>query len=114
MADTLRPNERLISDRNDVRQSNNGRMQLKMQNDGNLVLYDRGNPRWASETAGQDVEFCAMQNDGNLVLYLQGSGRPVWSSDTQGNPGSFLAVQDDGNLVIYKPAHPIWSTGTHD
>jgi hypothetical protein len=113
MADTLRPDQRLISDRNDSIVSNNGQFRFVMQNDGNLVLYRGSSPLWASGTDGQDVEFCVMQGDGNLVLYLQGSGRPVWASGTDGNPGSFLVMQDDGNVVIYKPNHPIWATGTN-
>ena len=112
MADTLRPDQRLISNRQDSIVSNNGQFKLVMQSDGNLVLYKGGSALWASGTDGLDVESCVMQNDGNLVLYLEGSGRAVWASNT-GDPGSFLVVQDDSNLVIYKPNHPVWATGTN-
>jgi hypothetical protein len=113
MADTLRTDQRLISNNNDSLTSNNGRFRLVMQNDGNLVLYDGNSVRWATGTNGRDVEFCIMQSDGNLVLYLEGSGSATWASNTNGNPGSYLVVQDDGNLVIYKPYHPIWATNTN-
>jgi hypothetical protein len=112
MADTLRPDQRLVSNNQDSIISNSGQFKLVMQRDGNLVLYKGNSPLWASGTDGLDVEFCVMQSDGNLVLYLEGSGRAVWASNT-GDPGSFLVVQDDGNLVIYKPNHPVWATGTN-
>ena len=94
--------------------SNSGRYLLAMQRDGNLVLYDRsgGGLRalWASNTAGQAVNDCAMQTDGNLVIY--GFPNPIWASNTAGHPNSFLQVQDDGNVVIIQPGAPIWATGT--
>jgi hypothetical protein len=90
--------------------------QLRMQADGNLVLYvidDSTLPQditqgqykksiWASETPGSGAVRCNMQADGNLVLYTQ-NGAPVWASNTSGHPGAFLRCQDDGNLVIYGP-----------
>src|SRR5215813_7959180 len=98
MADALKPGQRLISNNNDTLTSPNGQFKLRMQKDGNLVLYDSKNtPLWASKTDGKDVEFCIMQDDGNLVLSLEESGKPAWDSKTDGNPGSFLVVQDDGN-----------------
>ena len=111
--DTLPPEGRLNP--NDDVVSNNGRFQLIMQTDGNLVLYDNTNPAsrkpiWASGTQGQAVNNCIMQSDGNLVIY--GFNKPIWSSGTVGHANAYLRVQDDGNVVVYEPGKPAWSTGT--
>jgi outer membrane lipoprotein-sorting protein len=89
-----------------------GRYQLIMQTDGNLVLYQDGAARWSSNTRTAS-SFAIMQTDGNLVVY-DPSGRALWSSVTVGNTGAFLALQDDGNLVIYTQAadRALWQTST--
>jgi hypothetical protein len=105
---------------------------LRLQEDGNLVLYygspDRygrpvsGTPvLWASNTNGRAVEKARMQFDGNFVLYGY-DRRPVWASNTQGNPAAWLIVQEDCNVVIYvDPQYinrsgnrpiPVWATNT--
>ena len=111
--DTLPPGGILNPDDEVV--SNNGRYQLIMQRDGNLVLYDLEighNARWASNTQSLNINVnkCIMQMDGNLVI--NGSSNAIWSSNTQGRPYSFLRVQDDGNVVIYQPGLPAWATNT--
>jgi hypothetical protein len=96
----------------DAVSSADGRFVFVYQTDGNLVLYDPGGPRWASNTAGSMAGVCVMQGDGNLVVYGPG-GAPLWSSDTWHDPGSRLVVQNDGNVVIYAPGGtPIWATNT--
>ncbi len=88
------------------------RFLLAMQTDGNLVLYEHGNPLWSTATNGKGGHSLVMQTDGNLVLY-SGQSCPLWASNTSGHPGSMLAVQSDGNLVVYAPGgHPLWSSGT--
>jgi hypothetical protein len=94
-------------------QASNGRYQLAMQADGNLVLYGDGHPLWASNTAGHPGAFLTMQGDGNLVIY-QGH-RPIWSSGTDrgGDALYHLSLQDTGNVTIYSPAQkPIWASDT--
>lgn len=92
--------------------SNDGRFQLTMQNDGNLVLYGLQNRAlWASGTFQTNADRAVMDPEGNFAVY-DGATR-LWSSNTHGNPGSALVVQDDGNVVIYSPGGtPIWATGT--
>src|SRR5271165_305894 len=93
--------------------SDDGQFRVLLQNDGNLVVYDRWQARWASGTNGQSVSQCIMQTDGNLVIY--GYDGPIWASNTSGNPGAYLNMQNDGNLVIYLPGgSPIWATGTNE
>lgn len=94
--------------------STNGKWELIMQSDGNLVIYRRetGHAMWSTNTHGKDVMRAVMQGDGNFVLYTY-AGKPVWASNTAGKNGSFLIMQDDGNLVIYEPNVPLWASGTN-
>lgn len=86
---------------------------LVMQTDGNLVLYSRSTPLWASNTVGRGG-YATMQSDGNLVVYGD-SGRAVWASNTAGNAGAYLVLQGDRNLVIYSAAgRALWASNTVD
>lgn len=94
-----------------ILQSPAGSYLLKMQGDGNLVLYRAdGQWVWHTNTAGQSVSRLAVQSDGNLVLYAS-TNAVRWNSGTSGHTGGFLRVQDDGNVVFYTPAStPIWDS----
>jgi hypothetical protein len=89
-----------------------GRYQLIMQTDGNLVLYQDGAARWYSNTRPSN-SYAIMQTDGNLVVY-DTTGRALWNSGTRGYDNAFLALQDDGNLVMYTEAadRALWQTST--
>jgi Papain-like cysteine protease AvrRpt2 len=101
--DALAPTERL--------RAPSSPLQLVLQTDGNLVLYDSGTAIWASGTNGRAVSQAAMQADGNLVLV--GPGGVVWETRTGGHPGARLVLQDDGNAVVYGiDGRPLWATGT--
>jgi len=103
-ADALAPRERL--------RSPSGELQLVLQTDGNLVLYDGQTAIWATGTSGKTVSQAAMQADGNLTLTGPG-GAVVWEARTAGHPGARLVLQDDGNGVVYAiDGRPLWSTGT--
>lgn len=95
---TLQPGSFLVSA--------DGRYELIMQADGNLVLYQGSTPLWSSGTAGDDGAALTMQTDGNLVIYQNGVMK--WNSQTAGFPGASLQVQNDSNLVMYADGHPIW------
>ncbi len=111
MTDRLNPGESLQPDESLT--SPNEQFSLRLQEDGNLVLYSQdGQPMWATGTDGQAVSTATMQDDGNLVLYSPG-GDAVWASNTVGNEGAYLVLQDDGNLVMYAAdGAPIWATNT--
>lgn len=81
--------------------SRDGRYELAMQRDGNLVEYEQGKPIWSTNSAGRPGAYLQMQRNGDLVLYW--GQRPLWSSGTDlaGDEGASLVLQDDGNLVIY-------------
>ncbi|MFF1919825.1 protein kinase [Streptomyces sp. NPDC058221] len=90
-----------------------GRVQLGMQADGNLVLYDRQAKRvmWASGTSGKN-NMAAFQNDGNLVVYTA-DGRAIWASDPAGFANATLVIQPEGNAVIMAGGKQVWATHTH-
>ncbi|GAB3971228.1 hypothetical protein GCM10029978_046020 [Actinoallomurus acanthiterrae] len=99
--------------RNQAWTSGNGRTILRLQQDGNLVLYKDGKPAWQAPNTWSHADSAVFQQDGNFVAYASG-GRPVWASGTW-HKGAYLAVQDDGNLVIYNSdRQPVWATNTGD
>jgi hypothetical protein len=99
---TLQPNVCIFSP--------NNRFKLKMQTDGNLVLYAPWGAIWSTNTCGQTGSHAIMQTDGNFVVY--NGGRSVWDSGTWGRVGAYLQLQNDGNMVIYQNGVDIWHTGT--
>ena len=62
--------------------SPNGKYTLKMQTDGNLVLYCNDSALWSSDTSDKTVSGGLMfQSDGNLVLYSP-DHTALWDSDS--------------------------------
>jgi hypothetical protein len=97
------------------------KVNVKMQTDGNLVVYSTGSGAhalWASNTSGNPGAYLDMQTDGNLVIYTGNPRRSIWSSHTAGKANAFLAVQGDGNIVVYQKTQPggglkvLWSPNT--
>lgn len=96
--------------------SQNGGIKLKMQTDGNLVLYNWQNTAiWSTNTAGKGgTVFVLQASDGNLVIYTaKTNGTPVWAANTYDKGGTKLIVQNDGNVVLYTAGGTaVWNTGT--
>lgn len=93
--------------------SGNGRAILRLQEDGNLVLYKDGHAAWQAPNTWSHGNKAVFQEDGNFVVY-NSADQPVWASNTW-RKGAYLAVQDDGNVVIYDSGHrPVWATNTGD
>jgi hypothetical protein len=69
-------------------QSINGRVNLVMQGNGNLVLYRStfGLPLFATNTNGKPATRAVMQSDGNFVDYGT-NNVAFWASGTSGHPG---------------------------
>jgi hypothetical protein len=91
--------------------SPNGRYQLILQPDGNLVLYDLQNghqPIWASDTNDESANAAVLQDDGNFVLY--GLPDPVWATGTDGQGPCSLTLRDDGTLVIAPIPASVWTS----
>ena len=107
---TLTANQSLTTNQSLV--SCDGRFNLIMQGDGNLVLYEGSTALWASNTVNSGAAKAIMQGDGNFVLYTS-SGAAVWASNTAGNSGAKLTLQNDGNLVIYSSSGAaLWASNT--
>ena len=90
--------------------SQDGRNTVIMQNDGNLVVYVAGQPRFASHTSGWDSSL-RLQSDGNLVIYDY-RNVAMWTSYTPGSRSGLLLMQDDSNLVLYGPSGAAFATGS--
>ena len=93
--------------------SNNKKLELKMQEDGNLVLYCKigGSPIWNSSSYSTRPTVAKFQKDGNLVVSL--SGRTKYSANSHNKGGARLVLQNDANLVIYTNyGLEIWSSKT--
>ncbi len=87
---------------------------LRMQDDGNLVLYDNKFARWASNTDGKGSGpfQLTMQADGNLVVYASGSN-PTWASGTDGKgTGPYkLILRDTPEIaVVDSTGTTLWSS----
>ena len=101
--------------------SSNGRFRLRLQEDGNLVLYcgvDDSNPVWASRTynKGRPPYRLVVQADNRLCLY-SGDNSCVWASGTfqAGTGKAWCELLDNGNFVLYDgdaKKNPLWCTAT--
>ncbi|XP_063694144.1 comitin-like [Bolinopsis microptera] len=98
--------------------SANGKYELKMQTNGNLVLYCNKPwlgvlvPKkiWSSKTFNSNGLFFLASS--NLVIYNVTTG-DYWVSGTENTDGNRLKVQDGGNVVLYNAnTEIVWSTGT--
>ena len=98
--------------RNSALRSSQGRFELWLQGDGNLVLYQGATVLW--KVVNLKAIRLTNQPDGSLALF-DGAGRKVWSTATAGKGASTLIMQNDGNLVLYPAATPTkasWASGT--
>jgi hypothetical protein len=102
---TLNPGDSLYSP--------SGNVMMSYQGDGNLVVYNNGNPVWSSGTAGVGTPgYASMQGDGNFVVY-DSLGSPVWSSGTAGSYGAYLGLSDAGGFALFQSGGTaIWWTAT--
>ncbi len=94
-------------------QSENGKIRLVMQQDGNLVLYRTEDmvAIWATNTNGSGAESAHLLFDGNFVLW-NALHDVKWATNTSGHSNAILVLQNDGNMVMYDGDAPIWATNT--
>lgn len=109
--DTLQNGEK-IEQRQSL-SSKNGAFTLQLQEDENLVLYERatGGDKavWATNTQDSWIKQGIMQPDGNFVLYDE-DRIARWSTNTngKGDKTSILKVADEGNIFIISGGKEIW------
>jgi hypothetical protein len=111
-SDRLMPGQQLNVGQSII--SKDGKFELVLQTDGNLVLYNRDSAArdkdlWNTRKFGG--KKAVMQKDGNFVVY-DGSNRAIWSSATPRHPNAYLVMQNDGNMVIYDKTKAIYSSVT--
>ncbi|MFD1989999.1 hypothetical protein ACFSGI_08515 [Paenibacillus nicotianae] len=137
---SLSPGETLAKDQKLT--STNGRFNLVMQSDGNLVLYrDGGISMWSTNTDGKRYRWqdpisgyvitrmpqALTFNASSIRVTDQFRDYTFWSANPQawsnnyyqgkvpaGMVGEILVVQDDGNLVMYSSGGkgPMWASDT--
>jgi len=95
--------------------SPDGRFNLCMQTDANVVLYQGSTAIWFSRTQGRSTaspfRLCAETN-GNLVAY-DSRNTVLWASNTSGRGPANAVMQSNGNFVLYTASgQVIWSSGT--
>lgn len=87
---------------------------LKMQKDGNLVLYRDWDTKafWSTETNGNGNGYNAyFQNDGNFLVRKGVKVR--WATDVYNQGATELKLQDDGNIVVYRYGQALWESKTY-
>ncbi|MFD7665039.1 hypothetical protein [Streptomyces sp. NPDC059788] len=103
---------RTVIRRNQAWTSGDGSTLVRLQEDGNFVVYRHDKAAWQADNVYPNGDTAAFELDGNLSVYDSGGNR-IWHSDTAGNQGATFSVQDDGNVVIYDSnGRPIWHTNT--
>jgi len=105
LQDTLRKNEKLRA--SEELKSTNGRYDLRMEGDGNLVAYDnQGKTLRSSNTMGSGATECVMQGDGNLLL-KERNGRVVWATNTDRGQGRGVVAKRLGIKPRSKEFHAL-------
>ena len=104
LGDTLGSGQSIVA--NDYLQSPDQQYNLIMEENGNLVLYEKGNGIWKKGENGTNVTSTIMQEDGNFVMYGDPNRKVYFSTNTSDYPGSYLSLQNDGNLVVYTNDNP--------
>lgn len=105
-----------------------GNAHLKMQTDGNLVIYKRGttSAKWASNTRGSGANRMYFKRDGDLIVVRSGAATAAWTSRTKDRCGvrstMVIGLQSDSNLVVYCSTtvaelgyiyyKPLWASNT--
>lgn len=109
--DRMKGGERLLA--GEALTSPNGKFKLTFQDDGNFVLYEGSEPRWASgsRSYGQGGGWLLLTTDGNMTSFDDDQSSR-WSSRTRyrrTGGDCELIVQDDGAAVLKLDGVTIWA-----
>ncbi|KAH7626877.1 hypothetical protein B0T09DRAFT_35761 [Sordaria sp. MPI-SDFR-AT-0083] len=109
--DRLKGGQRLLA--GEALTSPNGRFTLTFQNDGNFVLYEGSEPRWASggHSYGQGGGWLLLTTDGNMTSF-EDDQSSQWSSRTRyrrTGGDCELIIQDNGAAVLKLDGVTTWA-----
>ena len=106
--DRLKANERLTPTQ--YLTSPNDKYKLIFQKDGNLVLLDDKNQVvWSTNTFDKPCTECIMQDDGNFVMYDKDKNH-YWATYSFDHPNSEFVVQNDGSVVVKNGDTIVWTS----
>ena len=92
-----------------------GRFQLYLQDDGNMILYFGNSILTTTSSEGHTPAVATLLADGNFAIFDK-DGTIIWQTHSAGLLGQALFLQNDGNLVIYDApsasADPVWASNT--
>jgi len=93
--------------------SANGQHRLKLQDDGNLVVYSTTGTSWAAAgTYKHPNDNFYFQTDGNAVAY-DASGKVLFATGTRNTRAVTLTLQNDGGLVMRNTSgQVVWTNRT--
>ena len=98
--------------------STNGKCELKMQNDGNLVLYDHSRrtrkAKFASKTSKQPNNRFEFRNNGDLVVVNSNNDEVRFASNTSGLGGVKIILENDCNVNLFNSDCNIVYTFPHN
>ena len=93
--------------------SRNGKYQLHLRKNGNLVLTCRSRPIWTSYTINNTVDLFYFDKDGTNLILRGKDNSTIWRASTT-RLGEKLILQDDGKLVLYNFCNTsIWEKGNN-
>ena len=97
--------------RNKYLESSNGKYQLHLRENGNLVLTCGARAIWTSYTTNNTVDFLYFDEDGTNLILLGKDNSTIWRAPMT-RLGKRLVLQDDGKLVLYNSCNrSIWEKG---
>ncbi|GAA4265820.1 GH25 family lysozyme [Frondihabitans peucedani] len=92
-------------------QSSNGQYTLGMQSDGNAVLRGNGRALWQSGTPNNAGGFMKMQSDGNLVVYSKANKALWYTRTDGAGSSPRTVIQSNGDLQVVTAGGIAWRNG---
>lgn len=89
------------------------RFKLVLQNDGNLVLYSPNRATWNSRTANKDSAYLKMQADGNMVIYDSSDHPLWDTNTYHHSGVHLVVQPDGNLVLYDGRNNPVWNTMTN-
>lgn len=96
--------------------SNNGKLKLILQGNGNLEILCGNYSIWSSGTYGYNIDALHFNSEGKILILNKDKSvaKELVPLRQSTHSAEKLILQDDGNLVLYDyNSNPLWSTGTN-